>query len=157
MRLWTLHPRHLDARGLVALWREGLLARAVLEGRTRGYRNHPQLLRFREHQDPVAAVTAYLQAVLAESRARDYRFDATKLPGSSPDVAPIEETDGQLRYEWRHLMAKLEVRDPERRARLAECRQPDAHPLFAIVPGDVRAWEKVPSAGAGVADQSVPG
>jgi len=25
MRLWTLHPKYLDARGLVALWREGLL------------------------------------------------------------------------------------------------------------------------------------
>jgi hypothetical protein len=144
MRLWTLHPRHLDAKGLVALWREGLLARAVLDGRTRGYRNHPQLLRFREQQDPVAAVNVYLQIVLAESRARDYRFDATKLPATSPDVELIEETDGQLRYEWRHLMAKLVVRDPERHARLVGCRQPDAHPLFAIVPGDVRAWEKVP-------------
>ena len=26
MRLWTLHPKYLDAAGLVALWREALLA-----------------------------------------------------------------------------------------------------------------------------------
>jgi hypothetical protein len=29
-RIWSLHPKYLDARGLVALWREGLLAQAVL-------------------------------------------------------------------------------------------------------------------------------
>ena len=37
MRLWTLHPKYLDPQGLVALWREALLARAVLQGKTRGY------------------------------------------------------------------------------------------------------------------------
>ena len=41
MRLWTLHPQYLDPRGLVALWREALLAQKVLLGRTRGYRAHP--------------------------------------------------------------------------------------------------------------------
>lgn len=28
MRLWSLHPKHLDPQGLVALWREVLLARS---------------------------------------------------------------------------------------------------------------------------------
>ena len=37
MRLWSLHPRCLDAKGLVALWREGLLAQEVLRGKTRDY------------------------------------------------------------------------------------------------------------------------
>lgn len=46
MRLWTLHPEYLDRQGLVALWREAPLAKAVLEGKTRGYRRHPQLERF---------------------------------------------------------------------------------------------------------------
>lgn len=36
MRLWSLHPNCLDAQGLVALWREALLAQAVLRGQTRG-------------------------------------------------------------------------------------------------------------------------
>ena len=39
MRLWSLRPKYLDSQGLVALWREGLLAQAVLRGKTRGYRN----------------------------------------------------------------------------------------------------------------------
>jgi len=51
MRLWSLHPAYLDARGLGALWREGLLAQAVLRGKTRGYRSHPQLERWRA-RDP---------------------------------------------------------------------------------------------------------
>ncbi|WP_245747334.1 pyrimidine dimer DNA glycosylase/endonuclease V [Frateuria terrea] len=49
MHLWTPHPKHLDRQGLLALWREGLLARAVLRGQTRGYRQHPPLERFRGH------------------------------------------------------------------------------------------------------------
>ncbi|WP_343214776.1 pyrimidine dimer DNA glycosylase/endonuclease V, partial [Dokdonella sp.] len=40
MRLWSLHPRYLDPQGLVALWREALLAKAVLRGETRGYTQH---------------------------------------------------------------------------------------------------------------------
>ncbi|WP_368086417.1 pyrimidine dimer DNA glycosylase/endonuclease V [Nitrosomonas sp. Nm34] len=26
MRLWSIHPKYLDAKGLLALWREGLQA-----------------------------------------------------------------------------------------------------------------------------------
>ncbi|HKX52383.1 MAG TPA: pyrimidine dimer DNA glycosylase/endonuclease V [Nitrosospira sp.] len=37
MRLWTLHPRYLDTKGLVAAWREALLAQKVLSGLTSGY------------------------------------------------------------------------------------------------------------------------
>lgn len=69
MRLWSLHPKYLDARGLVALWREALLAQAVLRGETRGYRRHPQLERFRNHAAPLAAMSLYLRAIHAEAAA----------------------------------------------------------------------------------------
>ncbi|MBE0636454.1 DNA lyase [Candidatus Bipolaricaulota bacterium] len=147
MRLWTVHPKYLDAKGLVALWREGLLAKAVLEGRTQGYRNHPQLVRFRGHKQPATVLCEYLRGVLAESQTRGYRFDGTKLPTRPHAVEPIEETRGQLEYEWRHLMAKLSVRDPERHCRLAGIESPEPNPLFTIVPGGVREWEKVSSLG----------
>ena len=75
MRLWTLHPRYLDSQGLVALWREALLARAVLRGRTRGYRHHPQLNRFRGAPNPVTCLNAYLRIVYDESVRRGYSFD----------------------------------------------------------------------------------
>src|SRR4051812_40823909 len=103
MRLWSLHPQYLDAKGLVALWREGLLAQAVLVGQTRGYRNHPQLERFRN--GPVA-IAAYLHHVVDEADARGYKFDRSKLPRRK-SALPIGVTDGQLRFEWRHLLTKL--------------------------------------------------
>lgn len=142
MRLWTVHPKHLDAKGLVALWREGLLARAVLHGQTKGYKNHPQLTRFREHPNPLIAIDAYLSAVLKESRERNYNFNANKIDETT--TAPsIEETSGQLDYEWHHLLEKLKRRDPERFKESQAIERPDAHPLFHMVDGGVRKWEKI--------------
>src|SRR5690606_10288867 len=91
MRLWSIHPKYLDAKGLVALWREALLARAVLRGRTRGYRHHPQLDRFRSHASPRSAINAYLAAVHAEASARGYAFDRAKVGPVRP-VPPIAVT-----------------------------------------------------------------
>jgi hypothetical protein len=142
MRLWTLHPRYLDAQGLVALWREALLARAVLRGRTRGYRSHPQLLRFREAPSPLQAVNAYLAEVYVEARARGYRFDARKV-GRHGVVGPLTQSRGQLAYEWTHLRRKLRQRSPAWLRALGAVRRPEAHPLFRIVPGPVAEWERV--------------
>nr|WP_321513159.1 pyrimidine dimer DNA glycosylase/endonuclease V [uncultured Pseudodesulfovibrio sp.] len=141
MRLWTVHPKYLDAKGLVALWREGLLARKVLHGLTKGYRNHPQLIRFRAHPDPLTAIDAYLSAVLTESLERGYHFDASKIDETAA-VTSIEETAGQLEYEWRHLREKLAKRDPGRLKDFEAIERPDAHPLFMIVDGDIQEWEK---------------
>ena len=147
MRLWSVHPKYLDAKGLVALWREGLLAKAVLEGKTRGYRSHPQLVRFREHEEPVAAINAYLYALLEEAQSRGYRFDATKLDPCI-GVSNIEVSSGQLRYEWRHLLSKLRLRDPERFQTLCGIEQPDPHPLIRVVPGEIEGWEVIKRASA---------
>lgn len=146
MRLWSLHPRHLDAKGLVALWREGLLARKVLQGRTRGYARHPQLERFCRARDPLGAIDAYLSAVLAEAVARGYRFDAGKIgkPGAGR-AARLRVTRGQLAYEREHLMRKLERRDPRRARALAALADPAPHPLFRVVEGGIAGWER-PSA-----------
>lgn len=140
MRLWTVHPKHLDAKGLTALWREGLLARAVLHGKTKGYRNHPQLIRFRAHPDPLTAIDCYLAEVLMQSRERNYKYDATKIDETAVAL-PIEETSGQLEYEWTHLLKKLAVRDPARWQK-SQTITPDPHPLFRLVDGPIRDWEK---------------
>jgi len=112
MRLWTLHPRYLDAAGLVALWREGLLARAVLRGRTRGYRHHPQLERFRSHATPCTAINHYLSAVLAEAVVRGYAFDGRSIRAARGRIA-ISVSKGQLAHEWQHLLRKLRQRRGE--------------------------------------------
>ena len=141
MRLWTLHPRYLDPQGLVALWREALLAKAVLRGETRGYRHHPQLQRFQAHADPRAAVNAYLVAVHAEASRRGYTFDPAKLE-PAVRIARIAVTSGQLGHEWQHLLAKLATRNPEVHGRWVSLPSPDAHPLFSLVDGPVEAWER---------------
>lgn len=141
MRLWTVHPKYLDVKGLTALWREGLLARAVLRGKTKGYTNHPQLVRFRAHPNPLAAIDSYLSFVLEESRQRGYHFDATKIDVTI-ETDLIEETDGQLEYEWRHLLRKLADRDVERWENQKDISMPEAHPIFTLREGEVREWEK---------------
>lgn len=155
MRLWTVHPRYLDARGLVALWREGLLARRVLEGRTRGYRQHPQLERFRAHADPLSAVDAYLWGIHDESCTRGYCFDSTKL-GPRRDIT-IEETRGQLDHEWTHLRAKLRVRSSRAYDVALHTVSPEPHPVFRIVDGPVRAWERGSTNRAGDDTTAAPG
>ncbi|HUA38072.1 MAG TPA: pyrimidine dimer DNA glycosylase/endonuclease V [Candidatus Sulfopaludibacter sp.] len=142
MRLWMLHPKYLDARGLVALWREALLAQKVLRGETQGYRHHPQLLRFAETKNPPAALAAYLRAVHKEAVQRGYRFDAAKI-GRRRFHGKLRETRGQLPYEWRHLKRKLKRRDPKRLRALLAIKIPMSHPLFRISPGETREWEKI--------------
>lgn len=145
MRLWTLHPKYLDARGLVALWREGLLAQAVLQGMTKGYVNHPQLARFRNRPSAVGAIAEYLRAVHEESLAREYSFAADKI-GPAQEKGLIDATRGQVEFEWQHLMEKLRVRERKLFARFSRTRHPEVHPLFRIVPGGVEHWEKAADA-----------
>ncbi|HET8600820.1 MAG TPA: pyrimidine dimer DNA glycosylase/endonuclease V [Segeticoccus sp.] len=150
MRLWSLHPSYVDRQGLVACWREALLAQAVLAGRTRGYTRHPQLVRFRATPDPLAAISSYLLGVADEARARGYHFDRRRVLEPPDEGLRLEVTDGQLRYEWDQLRSRLAVRSPEwlsgvlERSPLPDA--PDAgfpppHPLFRTVPGSVADWE----------------
>jgi len=142
VRLWTIHPKYLDARGLVALWREGLLAQKVLSGKTKGYRRHPQLIRFQARSNPLAAMGQYLYGVFQEAQRRGYQFDASKIikKGSR---GRIRETHGQMKYEWLHLQRKLKQRAPHLFKIHEKIKMPQAHPGFYLVKGDVQSWEKI--------------
>jgi len=137
-----MHPQYLDSRGLVALWREALLARRVLLGLTKGYRNHPQLIRFQETENPEAWIDAYLHSVADEADRRNYNFRRA-LIGEYRQLETIPVTDGQLNYERQHLQKKLEVRDPERAVKQAVLQTYEPHPTLHIVEGSVAFWEKV--------------
>lgn len=145
MRLWSLHPGYLDAKGLLALWREGLLAQKALAGETNGYRHHPQLQRFRDQPDALGAIAAYLREVQREAQRRGYRFDAAKI-GQAIFGVRMTVTSGQLAYELAHLRKKLAARAPEAFQRIAGVSAPEPHPLFKVVPGEVEAWEIINSA-----------
>ncbi|HEY6599528.1 MAG TPA: pyrimidine dimer DNA glycosylase/endonuclease V [Pseudomonadales bacterium] len=142
MRLWSLHPRYLDPQGLVALWREALLARAVLSGNTRGYRNHPQLERFRAQAAPRSAINVYLKGVYDEAVVRGYSFDRRKI-GRAQTRARIAVTAGQVGHEWEHLLRKLALRNPALYERWRQIGVPDCHPLFTVRPGPIASWERV--------------
>jgi hypothetical protein len=141
MRIWTLHPQYLDPQGLVAVWRESLLARAVLRGATTGYRHHPQLHRFLKHAAPRSAINRYLAAILSEADLRRYSFDRTKV-GPIRSRVRISTTEGQLEHEWQHLLEKLRLRSPTQYERLRTVTSPVPHPLFRIVAGPVEPWER---------------
>jgi hypothetical protein len=142
MRLWSLHPQYLDSKGLVALWREGLLAQAVLVGKTIGYKHHPQLVRFLQSPSPRKYIAAYLRLIYDEAVRRGYHFDEKKI-SRGRTVKPLLVTRGQIEYEWLHLTNKLKTRAPSWLSHIETVKQPESHPLFRIVAGDVSEWELV--------------
>ncbi len=142
MRLWSLHPKYLDPVGLVALWREALLAQAVLRGKTRGYRFHPQVARFKGQPHPVATIRSYLRGIHDEACTRGYAFDRRKL-GRYRRVAPVAVSHGQIAYEWQHLLSKLAIRAPLLYEKWRAIRRPEPHPLFRLQRGGIAAWEHV--------------
>lgn len=140
MRIWSLHPRYLDRQGLLACWRETLLAQAALAGRTKGYTAHPQLTRWRATQDPEGAVAAYLSRIADEADTRGYRFDRERITAPlHASVIPV--TTGQLAYEWEHLRRKLLDRSPDWLTGLGDITQPEPHPVLHEVPGEIEEWE----------------
>ncbi len=144
MRFWSIHPSYLDAKGLVAQWREGLLAQAVLMGKTRGYINHPQLLRFKNTRNPIASIAQYLRSVADEAQRRGYSFDRTKI-GPKKTSIKIKVTEGQIEYEIKHLKSKLEIRDPQKLKEIDNNKKKNIqlHPLFVVTKGEIEVWEKI--------------
>jgi len=141
MRLWSLHPSLLDRMGLLALWREGLLAQKVLLGQTTGYRCHPQLKRFQASKNPVAAISTYLWAVVDEASGRGYTFDASKIAMRRRGIL-IPVTQGQLEFEREHLRKKLRARDQTRASMLGKSKV-KPHPMLRVIAGGIEPWEAV--------------
>jgi hypothetical protein len=145
MRLWSIHPGYLDLKGLLAVWREALLAQKVLRGKTRGYKHHPQLERFRDTTAPLEAIGRYLEGIRDESLTRGYRFDGSKILKKKKGFRrTIRVSKGQLDYEWAHLKKKIALRDRTKYQELKKMRlRPRLHPLFRAVSGGIASWEKV--------------
>lgn len=142
LRLWSIHPKYLDAVGLVALWRESLLAQKILKGETKGYKNHPQMKRFRMHPHPLRAISNYLMGIWEESRRRGYNFDRRKI-GRQSETKKISVTRGQLRHEFGGLCDKLKRRDSLKYQELRSVKKIESHPFFEVIEGGIEEWEKV--------------
>ena len=143
MRLWSLSPQYLDRQGLLAVWREALLAKKVLEGNTNGYKNHSQLIRFKEQKEPLEYINFYLFGLYQESLTRGYRFDKNKIGLLKKNLKKIKVSAGQIKYEFEHLLKKLAVRDKVRFEEFKDLVRLETHNLFAVVSGEVELWERV--------------
>ena len=137
MRLWSIDPEYLDCKGLVALWRESLLAKKVLEGKTNAYKNHPQLERFKKNP----LINNYLLSIWKESQKRFYNFDKNKIGRQSKGEIMINK--GQIEYEFKLLKSRLKTRDPKKYRELLSIKNPRPNPIFLLRKGPVEGWEKV--------------
>lgn len=144
MRLWSIHPKYLDPVGLVALWREALLAQKVLEGKTKGFKNHPQLERFKTHSNARRAVANYLIEIWKEAKRRGYNFDKGEIK-AAPRIKKIRVSRAQLKYELDWLRHKLKERNPQKYRELFSVKKIESHPVFEIIEGEIEEWEKTKS------------
>lgn len=140
MRIWSLHPQYLDTKGLVALWRETLLAKNVLAGNTKGYKNHPQLLRFKNTENPLEAINQYLAEVYQEATRRNYSFNREKIDWDFKATI-LTVTQWQVEYEKNHLLKKLETRDSKKFEEAKISDTFNTHPLFEVLEGGIEEWE----------------
>ena len=151
MRLWSISPKYLDTKGLLALWREALLAKKVLEGKTKGYKNHPQLIRFKQSSDPLLYINIYLKQIYDEGKKRVYKFDYSKIDEEKIEVLnilnleKIKVTEGQIKYEFEFLKMKLKRRDFQKYLEIeniAKEKAIEVNPIFEVIVGEVEKWEK---------------
>ncbi len=143
MRLWSLDPKHLDRQGLLALWREGLLAKNVLAGKTKGYKNHPQLERFKETKKPLEYINSYLHSIYQEAKNRGYNFSLEKLEKVKTNLQKITINEGQLFYEFQHLLKKLKTRDINKYKEVFNLEEIKTHNLFRKIKGPIEKWERI--------------
>jgi len=142
MRIWSIHPKYLDWKGLGAQWREALLAQKVLKGETKGWRNHPQLNRFKDHPESMKAIGYYLKEIHVESQKRDYNYNFSKIFKPINQIEKIPINLGQIEYEHKILMKRLKTRSPKKHSDNLKIKDIIPHPLFSIREGPPESWEK---------------
>jgi hypothetical protein len=133
VRLWSIHPKYLDAKGLVACWKEALEAQDYIWGDRKGGRheNHPALNRFHWHQNPKHAISGYLAAILEEAAERGFNYNASLIRYPLGRCQRIYVSTAQLSFERQHLKKKLEERNQtEKLNQLLHKGLPAQHPLF---------------------------
>ena len=145
MRIWSVSPEYLDTVGLVACWRETLLAKHVLEGKTKGYKNHPQLERFKNQDEPLVYINAFLYEIYKEALKRNYKFDLTKIDLNlvKKFKHPLKVNDKQLKYEFNHLQNKLKVRDKKKYLENNLVKNVKPNLILTVVKGNIENWERV--------------
>lgn len=145
MRLWSFNPKYLDSIGLVALWRESLLAKKVLQGKTKGYTNHPQIKRFKDSTNAIQSINFYLFQIFDEAIERGYGFDKKKIDieKAKEYKKDIKVSDGQLKYEFNHFLNKINKRNHKRYLLLKNEKKIEINKTFKKIKGKIADWEKI--------------
>jgi hypothetical protein len=143
MRIWTVHPRYLDVKGFVALWRETLLGMETLKKHVKcqhyiPWYKHPQLAPFKAQSDPILYISNYLYLVLEESRRRNYNFDGSKLDAIPycENLPLIKASREVLVHEWLVCLGRYRVRSPKWFEEVKDISplEVDPHPLYICEP-----------------------
>jgi hypothetical protein len=71
---------------------------------------------------------------------RGYNSNKNKI-NSDFISTKLTVTDKQMKFEMKHLLKKLEMRDPARFKKLSYVLKIDAHPLLKIIAGEIEEWE----------------
>lgn len=140
MRLRSIHPKYLDTKWLLAVWREWLLAKHVLEWKTKWYKNHPQLIRFKIYENSIGWINNYLSHILLESKNRWYKFDWSKVKFNK-DQRIINVTKWQIAFEFKHLLKKLKSRTPIKYKEIKDIKEIETHPTFKIIEWNIEKRE----------------
>ena len=117
----------------------------VLAGHTKGYKNHPQLIRFKKQSNSLKFIGTYLNHIYLEAKRRGYNFNEAKIlmKLSASAKSKMSVTSGQVEFEMIHLKKKLKNRSPADLAALKTIIKIRVHPLFIKKPGKVESWEIV--------------
>lgn len=139
MRIWSIHPKYLDTKRLTAQWREALLCKNVIEGKTKGYVNHPQFIRIKNHNKPIEFINAYLLTIWEEANKRLFKYDKSKIDMDKAILFKnkMEVSDKQLEYEYYHMMLK------SGKIEHILINEIESNPLFNIIEGDIMIYERV--------------
>lgn len=132
MCLWSVHPKYLDKCGLVALWREGLRAQKNLSGESGKIPNDPQLIRFKQQDNPLQAIGAYLSFITCEALRQGCKFNHEKIMFPNFENAFLSVSEAELAEETERLKAKLHQRSEEKYEQLCQQQKIEINPVFNL-------------------------
>lgn len=140
----SISPESLDRQDLVSLWRESLLARKAIEKKNKDYENQPQLRRHKDSFNPLTNINYYLSSVHEEAQKRGYDVDAKKIALLKNKMKDTKVSNGQVNYEFKHILKKLEDRDYGEFSKIKEAGMGSikTNKTFKVVQGNVESWEK---------------
>ena len=80
--------------------------------------------------------------IYLESKIRWYNFDLSKIE-SNTEQWIINVTKWQINYEFKHLLNKLQLRDPDRYNKYLNEKNIEVNSIFKIINWDIEEWEKI--------------